>query len=47
MVAGFIAGYMKYHDYDEAVRMGICAGSATAFCEGLAGREEIMQLFEK
>lgn len=36
MVAGFVAGFRENGDYREAVKMGICAGSATAFAEGLA-----------
>ena len=31
MVAGFVAGYMKSHDYRVALNMGTAAGSATAF----------------
>ncbi len=36
MVAGFIAGYEKSHSYEEALRMGICTGSASAFSGELA-----------
>ena len=45
MVAGFIAGYMKTKDYLYALELGIASGSATAFCEDLAEKEEIMSLF--
>ena len=31
MVAGFLAGWMKSHDYKEAFRMGVACGSASAF----------------
>lgn len=41
MVAGFLAGYLKYNDYKEAFQMGICAGSASAFSENLATKEEV------
>lgn len=41
MVAGFLAGYERHGDYLEALRLGSAAGNATAFCEGLAQREEI------
>ena len=44
MVAGFIAGYLKSNDYEQAFRMGLCAGSASAFSEELATADEIMQL---
>lgn len=36
MVAGFLAGWLKEHDYTAAHRMGAAAGSATAFSDGLA-----------
>lgn len=45
MVAGFIAGYMDSYDYDDAFAMAIAAGSATAFMDGLAGGEEIRELY--
>ncbi|MCD7728255.1 MAG: 1-phosphofructokinase [Ruminococcus sp.] len=41
MVAGFVAGYEKYHDYSEALKLGTAAGNATAFSEGLAKRDKI------
>jgi 1-phosphofructokinase len=44
MVAGFIAGYISTSDYKEAFKMGLCCGSATAFSETLATKEEIMAL---
>ena len=45
MVAGFVAGYLQSGDYEEAFRMGISAGSASAFSADLATRDEIMALF--
>lgn len=47
MVAGFLAGYVKTKDYGEALRWGVCAGSATAFSLGLATKEDIARLMEK
>lgn len=44
MVAGFLAGYLKHHDYAEALQWGICAGSATAFSMHLATGEAIEEL---
>ncbi len=41
MVAGFLAGYLGTGDYREAFKLGICTGSASAFSEQLATREEI------
>lgn len=45
MVAGFVAGWTQKQDYDYAFRMGISAGSASAFSELLATREEIERIF--
>ena len=47
MVAGFMAGYLETKDYEQAFRMGIAAGSASAFSEFLATREETMKVLEK
>jgi 1-phosphofructokinase len=46
MVAGFTAGYLETGDYDHALRLGAAAGSATAFSEGLAHREKIMEIYK-
>ena len=45
MVAGFLAGFLETGDMQEALVLGIAAGSATAFVEGLASGEEIRQLY--
>ena len=45
MVAGFIAGYLDRNDIEDAFIMGICAGSATSFNEGLAQKDDILQLY--
>ena len=42
MVAGFITGFINHNDYDLALKMGIAAGSASAFSENLATKEEIL-----
>lgn len=47
MVAGFMAGYLETKNYEQAFRMGIAAGSASAFSEFLATREETMEILEK
>lgn len=44
MVAGFLAGYLETGDYAAALRLGVAAGSATAFSIGLADKEMIMKL---
>lgn len=47
MVAGFLAGWMERHEYGHAFRMGIAAGSASAFSELLATREEVTDLYRQ
>lgn len=46
MVAGFLAGWLKYGDYQKALALGTAAGAATAFSEGIAKRGEIERVFE-
>ncbi|MBR4514048.1 MAG: 1-phosphofructokinase [Lachnospiraceae bacterium] len=46
MLAGFIAGYMESGDYARSLKMGICAGSASAFSELLATKKEIEELMK-
>ena len=46
MVAGFVAGWTEKKDYAYAFRMGISAGSASAFSEKLATKKEIEHIFE-
>lgn len=45
MVAGFLAGWTEKGNYDHAFRMGLATGSASAFSEQLATREEIERVF--
>lgn len=45
MVAGFIAGFLKYKNYNDALRMGVSAGSASALSKYLATKEEVYNLF--
>ena len=47
MVAGFMAGWMEKKDYEHAFHMGISAGSASAFSENLATREEIEKVYRQ
>lgn len=44
MVAGFLAGYLEHGSYEKAFRMGVCTGSASAFSEQLATKEEVLAL---
>ena len=46
MVAGFLAGYLKEQDYAAAFRMGIAAGSATAFQEWLATKAQVLKEYQ-
>ena len=46
MVAGFVAGYLETHDHKYAFHKGIAAGSASAFSEQLATKDEVETLFE-
>ncbi len=47
MVAGFLAGYMESDgDYERAFYMGVATGSASAFSENLATREEALALLK-
>ncbi len=45
MVAGFMAGFTEKEDYEYAFHMGIAAGSASAFSEHLATKEEILKVY--
>lgn len=47
MVAGFLAGWMDRQDYRYAFHMGISAGSASAFSEFLATKEEVEAVYRQ
>lgn len=47
MVAGFVAGYLESGSYEKALKMGTACGSASAFSEGLATKEEIMEIYRQ
>ena len=47
MVAGFLYGYLTEGDYEKAFRYGVCTGSASAFSEELATKEEVFALLDK
>lgn len=46
MVAGFLAGWITKKDYGHAFRMGVATGSASAFSELLATREDVERVFD-
>lgn len=45
MVAGFLAGWTERKDFYHAFKMGVSAGSASAFSELLATKEEIEKVY--
>lgn len=45
MVAGFLAGWTEKRGYEHAFRMGLSSGSASAFSEQLATKEEVERVF--
>ncbi len=46
MVAGFLAGWFQKKDYTHAFKMGVAAGSASAFSELLATKEDIKRIYD-
>lgn len=46
MVAGFLAGYLKAGSYEEALKLGTAAGSATAFTSWLADADQIRETYK-
>ncbi|MQN02133.1 MAG: 1-phosphofructokinase [Lachnospiraceae bacterium] len=47
MVAGFLNGYIGSGDYEKAFYMGLCTGSASAFSDYLATKDEVKALLEQ
>ena len=45
MVAGFVAGWIEKQDYEYAFHMGVASGSASAFLENHATKEEIINVY--
>lgn len=46
MVAGFLAGYQKYGSYNDALKLGIAAGSASAFSQWLGSSDMIWDIYK-
>ena len=46
MIAGFLYGWSRSENPAEAFRMGLAAGSASAFSEKLATKDEILKVYE-
>lgn len=47
MVAGFLTGWLEKGSYEAAFKMGVCAGSASAFSEDFASRVEVEALLKQ
>lgn len=47
MVAGFLAGYLERNSMVDGFAKGLVAGSATAYKQGLATREEIIAIAQR
>ncbi|MBE6051833.1 MAG: 1-phosphofructokinase [Clostridium sp.] len=47
MVAGFIAGFLRTNNLEDAFKMGVATGSASAFSEGLATEDKVLELLEQ
>jgi 1-phosphofructokinase len=47
MVAGFLTGWEEQHSYEHAFRMGVATGSASAFSDYLATRQEVMDVYTR
>lgn len=47
MVAGFLAGYLNNRNIEEAFKMGIAAGSASAFSPWLGDKELALRLYNE
>ena len=46
MVAGFVAGYLEKKEYSHAFKMGVSAGSASAFSENLTTKAEAEAIYK-
>lgn len=47
MIAGFLAGYLKYKDYEKALKLGVSAATATVGTIYLGTKEDITEYFNK
>lgn len=47
MVAGFLVSWMEQKDYGHAFYLGVSAGSASAYSETLAARDQVEALYRK
>ena len=47
MVAGFITGFINTDSYEEALKMGLCTGTASAASQGLATKEDVETILKQ
>lgn len=47
MVAGFITGFLKTGNYETALKMGLCTGTASACSEELATQERVEEFMKQ
>lgn len=47
LVAGVIDGWLSTNDWKAALKEGVAAGTAGAFCDGLAGKEQILDIYSR
>ena len=47
MVAGFLYGYLSEGSYEKAFYYGVCTGSASAFSDAFAKKEEVQELMKQ
>ena len=47
MVAGFLAGYLKYANYEKALNLGIASATATVNNIYLGEKDEIIEYFKR
>lgn len=47
MTAGFLGGWLETHDYEKAFQYAVCTGSASAFSDRFAEREDVESLLKK
>ncbi len=47
MIAGFVTGYLRNYDYEEALNYGVAAGSATAVSDELGTRETTEKIYKE
>lgn len=47
MVAGFLAGYLKRRSMEEAFKMGVAAGSVSAFSPWMGDKAQVLRLYDE